>query len=200
MTLSRTCVNDANAFCYTCDQFTIKRNRVENDDFYKKPYFAYFKVRLGDQGKPQALHYVCNTCKEHIRQWTNGNRKYLSFGIPMIRRAPSNHHNDFYFCVVPNVHGFNKKNHKSIQYPSLLSAIRPTPHDEHFPVPISKGLLKEDDYESPTGSPSSDEYEISDEEFVSSCTELQRFNQVELSNLLRDLNLFKKSSEVLVLR
>ena len=29
----------------------------------------------------------------------------------MIWRAPSSDHNDCYFCVVPNVHGFNKKNH-----------------------------------------------------------------------------------------
>ena len=153
MTSSRTCVNDVNAFWYTCGQFTIKRNRVEIGDFYKKAYFAYFKVKLDDNDKPWALHCVCNTCKEHIRQWINGKRKYLSFGIPTIRLAPSNHYNDCYFCVVPNVHSFNKKNPKSIQYPSLPSAIRPTPHDEHIPVSMFEGLLKKDDYESPTGSP-----------------------------------------------
>ena len=71
----------------------------------------------------------------------------------MIWRAPSNHHDDCYFCVIQNVHGFNKKNRKSIQYPSLPSAIRTTTHDEHIPVLILKGLL-EDDYESPTSSPS----------------------------------------------
>ena len=52
MTSSRTCVNDANAFCYVCGQFSIKGNRIKIDDFYKKAYFAYFKVRLGDQEKP----------------------------------------------------------------------------------------------------------------------------------------------------
>ena len=104
------------------------------------------------------------------------------------------------FPVVPNVHGFNKKNCKFIQYPSLPSAIRPKPHDEHISVPIFKGLLKEDDYESPTGSPSSDEYEISDEEFGSSCTDPQCFSQAELSNLVRDLNLSKESSEILASR
>ena len=104
----------------------------------------------------------------------------------MIWRAPSNHHDDCYFCVVPNVHGFNKKNRKSIQYPSLLSAIRPAHphHDEHIPVPIFEGLLEEDDYESPTGSPSSEEDEISDKEFALSCSEPQRFSQAELSDLV----------------
>ena len=38
-----------NAFCYTRGQFTIKRNHMEIDDNYKKAYFAYFKVKLGDQ-------------------------------------------------------------------------------------------------------------------------------------------------------
>ena len=88
--------------------------------------------------------------------------------------------------VVQNIHGFNKKNRKSIKYPSLPSAIRPTPHDEDILVPIFNGLLEEDDCESPTGSPSSDEYEISDGELDSSCTEPQRFSEAELSNLVRD--------------
>ena len=47
MTSSRTCVNDANTFCYTCGQF-IKKNRMETDDFHKKAHFAYFTVKLGD--------------------------------------------------------------------------------------------------------------------------------------------------------
>ena len=111
MALSKTCVNDANAFYYTCGQFTIKWSHMEIDDFYRKAYFAYFKVKLVDQNKLWAPHYVCNTCKEHIWQWTNGKRKSLSVSIPMIWRAPSSDHNDCYFCVVPNVHGFNKKNH-----------------------------------------------------------------------------------------
>ena len=92
MTSSRTCVNHAHAFFCTCGQFIIKRNRMEIDDFYKKAYFAYFKVKLGDQDKPWAPHYVCNTC-----QWTNRKRKSISFVIPMILRAPSSHHDDCYF-------------------------------------------------------------------------------------------------------
>ena len=52
MTSSRTCVNDANTFCYTCGHFTIKGNCMEIADFYKKVYFAFFKVKLSDQDKP----------------------------------------------------------------------------------------------------------------------------------------------------
>ena len=200
MKSSRTCVNDANVFCYTCGQFTVKENRKEIDDFYKKAYHVYFKVKLGDQDKPWAPHIVCKSCKEHIREWTKGKRKSLSFGIPMIWRAPSNHHDDCYFCVVPNVFGFNKKNRKSIKYPSLPSAIRPLPHDEHVPVPIVQGLEENDNYDSPTGGLSPDEYEISDDEFDISRTEPQRFSQAELSDLIRDLNLSKESSEVLASR
>ena len=200
MTSSTACVNDANSFCYACDQFTITRNCKEIDDFYKKAYFAYFKVKLGYQDKPWAPHYICNTFKEHIQHRTDGKRKSLSFGIPMIWWAPSNHHNDCYFCVVPNVHGFNKKNCKSIQYPSLPSAIWPTLHDKYIPVPIFQGLLEEDDYETPTGWPSSNEYEISDKEFDSSRTEPLHFSEAELSDLVRDLNLSIESPEVLASR
>ena len=200
MTSSRASVNDTNSFCYACDQFTITRNCKEIDNFYKKAYFAYFNVKLGYQDKPWAPHYVCNTCKEHIQHWTGGKRKSLSFGIPMIWWAPSNHHNDCYFCVVPNVHGFNKKNRKSIQYPSLPSAIQPTLHDKHIPVPIFQSLLEEDDYKTPTGWPSSNEYGISDKEFDSLRRESQHFSEAELSDLVRDLNLSTESPEVLASR
>ena len=76
----------------------------------------------------------------------------------------SNHHNEYYSCVVPNVHSFNKKNRKSIQYPSLPSSVRPTLYDQHIPAPIFKVLLEEDNYESPTGSPSYEEFKINDKE------------------------------------
>ena len=131
---------------------------------------------------------------------TNGKRKSLFFGIPMIWRALSNHHNDCYFCVVSNVHDFNKKNRKSIQYPSLPSEIRATPHNKHIPLPIFKGLIQEGNYEFPTDSPSSNEFKISAENFDSLCTEPQRFSQTELSDLVRELNLSKESSEVLTSR
>ena len=45
-----------------------------------------------------------------------------------------------------------------------------------------------------------DEYEISDKEFDSSCTEPHRFSQAELSDLVRDLKLSKESSEALASR
>ena len=124
-----------------------------------------------------------------MRQLTYRKRKSLSSGISMIWRASSNHHDDWYIYVVPNVYGLYKKNRKSIQCPSLPFVIQPAHHDKHIPVSIVMGLLEQDDYESPTGSPSSNEYKISDEEFDSSCTEPQCFSQAELSDLERHLNL-----------
>ena len=84
---------------------------MEIDGFYKKAYFAYLKVKLNNRGKPWAPHYVCNTCKEYTRHWTNEMRKSLSLGNPRLFRAPSNHHDDCYFCLVSNVLGLKKKNH-----------------------------------------------------------------------------------------
>ena len=122
MTSSRTSVSDANAFCYTCGQFTIRRNRMEIDESaWKLTKLAKSSLVI------RTNHYVWNSCKEHIRQW-----KFHSFDMPMIWQAPSNQHVDCYFCVVSNVHDFNKNNHKSTQYPSLPSAIQSTLHDEHI--------------------------------------------------------------------
>ena len=71
-------------FCYICGEFktTDERNRVT--EFIQKAYHAYFGVQLGDQDKPWAPHVVCKTCVEHLRQWTQGSRKALKFGIPII--------------------------------------------------------------------------------------------------------------------
>ena len=46
---------------------------------------------------------------------------------------------DCYFCIVPPLrHGITKKEKKkTINYPNISSAIRPVPHTESLPVPVS---------------------------------------------------------------
>ena len=78
------------SLCYIRDKFKIgdEINRVT--EFIQKTYHAYFGVQLGDPDKPWAPHVVCKTCAEHLRQRTQGSRKALKFGIPMIWREPKN--------------------------------------------------------------------------------------------------------------
>ena len=105
-----------------------------------KAYYAYFKIKLGNQDKTWAPHIICKSCKESLRLSTTGNRTALKFGIPMIWREPANHFDDYYFCIT-NLVGSNKRNQKNILYPSIPSATRPIPHSDENPVPVFKELL-----------------------------------------------------------
>ena len=82
--------------------FVIFVDRIlyrSKDDFVKKLYFAYFKMKLGDQEKSSAPHIVCETSIANLISWSLGRRKRLAFGIPMIWRELQNHISDCYFCI-----------------------------------------------------------------------------------------------------
>lgn len=186
-------------FCYICGEYTLKENRKTVSDFVKKAYLVYFGVRLGDQDKTWAPHQVCKMCTEHLRQWTTGKRKSLKFGVPMVWREPKNHFDDCYFCLV-NITGINRNNRSKWTYPDLASARRPVPHSEEVPIPTFHQLpeLCEDEY-FPSNHPSSDSNE-GDRDYEKMSSIPQRFNQDELNDLIRDLNLSKEASELLASR
>ena len=208
MASARGCKNDPNIFCYTCGEFTTKENRKPIDDFYRRAYHAYFQVKLGDQDKSWAPHIVCKTCKEQIRQWSNGTRKSLKFGIPMVWREPQNHDNDCYFCSI-DATGLNNKKRKSKSYPCLKSAIRPVLHSSEVPIPLFSGFSLQDGDKSDDGDNDDDiihdaaTYEdvcFNDTDYEGSSAEPMLFDQNELSNLIRDLSLSKQSAELLASR
>lgn len=83
-------------------------------------------------------------------------------------------------------------------YPKIESVILPVPHSEKLPVPVFVLLpsIYSDDIEilssQSTSSNSSSECEFKE------CSSLpEMFSQSELNDLIRDLNLSKKSSEIL---
>lgn len=193
----RKCLNSPDSFCYICGCFTIPSQRTNISTFVRQAYLAYFKVRIGDQDKSWAPHKVCKQCVESLRMWTKGTRGKLPFGIPMIWREPKDHLSDCYFCIV-KTSGYNKKNKCKIQYPSLPSAIRPVPHSAEIPVPVFQALpsLEIQEYDS-----TEDRSDSDDEDFeVDNDSVRKGFNQHELNDLVRDLGLSKKASELLASR
>ena len=136
---SRSCKNHPDSFCYICSEFEINDERNRATEFIQKAYHAYFGVQLGDQDKPWAPHVVCETCVEHLRQWTQGSRKALKLGIPMTWKEPKNYTDDCYFCAI-NLTGINKKKRKSLIYPNLPSALLPVAHCDEIPIPVFKEL------------------------------------------------------------
>ena len=194
----RSCVNNPDMFCYICGEYTFEKNRKTISDFVRRAYLGYFGVKLGDQDRTWAPHIVCKTCTEHLRQWTNGKRKCLRFGVPMVWREPQNHFNDCYFCIV-NIKGINQNNRNKWTYPNLASALRPVPHSEEVPIPTFAQLPELDNDELSTSDQPSDSNQY-DSDFDDTASVPQLFSQDELNDLSRDLNLSKEASELLASR
>jgi len=194
VTSRRSCLLHPDVFCYICGEYTLKASRKPISDFVRRAYVGYFGVKLGDQDKPWAPHIVCKTCTEHLRQWTNGNRSCMKFGVPMVWREPKNHCGDCYFCTV-NIIGINRNNHEKWSYPDLPSARRPVPHSDLVPVPRFRELPQLSEDESCMSAIAlGKESGGSDSDFQTT-SHSARFDQSELSDLIRDLNLSKDSSE-----
>ena len=207
--MSRRRINDKDSFRYTCGEFVFKENRKAIDEFYMKAYYTFLKIELDDQDKTWAPHIICKSCKEILRLWTRGKRTALKFGIPMIWREPANHFDDCYFCMTNLVEKEPKNNRKNILYPSIPSAARKIPHSDEKPVPVFKELLDipisaaslapdpapEELTESDSNPESLDDG--NDIDYHECSSEPNRFNQDDLSDLIRDLNLPKEFAELL---
>ena len=100
---------------------SASKETAQNWRFLQESLFCIFQSQAWWSGQTIGTALRFNTCKDHIRQCSNRKRKSLVFGIPRILRAPSNHHDDCYFCIVSKVHGFNKKNHNN--YTVSISSI-----------------------------------------------------------------------------
>ena len=123
----RECKNKPDSFCYVCGCYTLPHQRRNITLFVKHTYKAYFQILLGDQDKKWSSHIVCHNCEEMLRGWTQGKRKGLPFGVPMVWWEPRDHVTNCYFCMV-NTKGVGKKNRHKISYSSIPSVIRPVSH------------------------------------------------------------------------
>ena len=106
-----------------------------------------------------------------------------------------------YFCIVPPLwHGITKKK-RTVNYPNILSAIRPLPHTEDLRVPIPPQHYILDSYDEPTKnrektpqpSTSTDAVFTADLQF----NKVQRITQEELNYPIRGLDLPKSKAELL---
>ena len=98
------------------------------------------------------------------------------------------------FCAI-NLTGINRKKRKSLLYPNLPSALRPVAHCDEIPIPVFKELPDVPNENLDVNFEENDD--LNDNDFVPKSSEPILFNQDELSNLIRDLNLSKESSELL---
>jgi hypothetical protein len=203
----RSCTNDPDVFCYICGEYTMKECRKPITEFVRKVYFAYFNTHIKNQDKAWVPHSVCKTCTETLRYWSQGTRKGLNFGVPMVWKEQQNHFDDCYFCLV-NITGINRKMRSKLTYPNLPSATRPQPQSDIVPIPTASCLT--DISEGGNKSSHSDCDSDRDRDCNSDCDVSSDdprtppsptlFSQNDLSDMIRELNLSKKSSELLASR
>ena len=123
----------------------------------------------------------------------------MPFAVPMIWREPTDHVNDCYFCLTPTIKKeFNWKKKSVIEYPNILSAIRPVPHSDELPIPEPReiDLLSSDDAESSKECSISEPCTSRNEEFGIT-TKPHLINKSELYDLVRNLDLPNVKAELL---
>lgn len=193
--MPRTCLNSPDSFCYICGELTLKKNRRSITERVKKLYHLYFDCKIGDQDKPWSPHICCINCSSSLSKWFNRSGPGLSFGVPMVWREQRDHLTDCYFCLTVT-EGFNSKNKHGIEYPNLLSAIRPVSHCADVPVPIPPASLPQSDSDSEPSSSNEEEFQP---DFTSDKVP-HLITQCDLNDLVRDLTLTKGQSELLASR
>ena len=203
-TKRRECRNNPDVFFYICGEYMMAKHRFNVRDFTERAYETYFGIKLEAQDNTWAPHKVFKHCTKTLRFCTQGKLGSMLFGFPMVWREPKNHYDDYYFCMV-DMSEWNQRKKKGWYYPDIESARRPIQHCVEVPVSIFTSLpdLTEDEMLLET----MDDTDSSDSSLKSSssiaaaasllCAKPKLFSQGQLNDLVRDLGLLKKLSEIL---
>ncbi|UYV82275.1 hypothetical protein LAZ67_21001540 [Cordylochernes scorpioides] len=122
--------------------------------------------------------------------WIKGER-HMPFAVPMIWREPKDHSSDCYFCLTKTT-GITSKSRHTVEYPDLPSAMRPVPYSDILPVPQppENVIFSDDDLDRR-------EQQWNDTNFeAGALSELHLLTQGDLNDLVRDLDLSKKQSQL----
>lgn len=192
------CKVNPNKFCYICGKFCFKKRQLfEFNKEYKDLYEKYFGSIVHQHDGEWSPSLFCSTCKINLSKWKSG-KGGMPFATPMQWKKPRNHRNDCYFCltILPqNVTVFTKD---QIVYPTNVTSVEtPKPHDESKPIPNPPGGASNkilNTSSSSTTTTTTTSGSSGDPRYK------QPFNQSELNDLIRDLNLNKDQSELLASR
>ena len=131
----------------------------------------------------------------------------MRFGVFMVWREPKNHHDDCYFRLV-DMSGWNQRKKKDWYYPNIESARPHITHCVEVPVTVFTSLPGHTTdkmlLEAMDDTDSSDNNIGSSSGMAAAASSLspksKPFSQGQLNDLVRDLSLSKKSSEILASR
>ena len=144
--------------------------------------------------------YLLQNCPINLRGWMKGSKPSMPFAVPMVWHEQKDHHTDWYFCWT-KISGVSFKHRKSIQYPNLPSAMKPVQHGDNLPIPkppanwtLESG---DDDDDERVVAENMDTEGDNDPDFHPPESYPHLITQPELNDLVRDLNLSKRQSELL---
>ena len=183
--MSGRCKNNSNFFCFICGFYTPTNQRQLLTDAIKTGYrlsFSRILINVNQSWEPQ---YCCPTCTIELRSASRGNHPNLNFCTPLLWNEPQNHDMDSYFCNTTLIKGFNAKNKQQIVYTDVPSLAKPifihVPKAENsLGVIENKRLNSEGDEPEPKSSKKNPIL----------------FDQSELNDLIRDLNLSKDKAKM----
>ena len=195
------CKHGSGNFCYVCGVFLNVKSvkyTIFKGNLFCSAYKAYFGVQVGDQDNSWAPHMVCGSCRSTLESWYRGEKRKLKFGVPRIRREPTDHTNNFYFCMVVVTGHRRGKKTDVFDYPDLPSSLRPVMHYEELPVHNPPPVITRDDCTSSSSKTEDARHDV----FLADDTQaIPHFpNQAELNDLIRDLGITKSKAELLTSR
>lgn len=129
--------------------------------------------------------------------WLRGEKRAMKFGVPRIWREPTDHSHNCYFCMVDVSKHRSGKNAPKLQYPNIPSSLAPVLHSPDLPIPKPPEKIQET-----ISSQSSSSSEHSNVSLSENMDEKAPYfpNQHDINDLVRDLDLTKSKSEILISR
>ena len=122
----------------------------------------------------------------------------MPFAVPMVWREQKDHLTDCYFCLT-KIDGFNQKTRDKVKYKFVASAMQPYPHSDELPVPASPEVKTSLSYDEDMQPVAEGDEAPCDKDYLTQCSsaEPKLFTQAGLNDLVRDLRLAKRPSELL---
>lgn len=191
MSVRQPCIQKVDIFCNVCGKFETQSNRRGISDSIKSKYLEVYKTPMKNLDKPWVPKSICNTCRLNLTQWND--KKGDVIIEPAVWHEPINHDEDCYFCAW-DINGCNKRKKNNITYPEVRSV-----------TPAKKGRIEkfqeEETHSSTIEQMHVDEFQENyDNDSFGNTAEHMFYNQDELDDLVRDLNLPKDKSELLASR
>ena len=194
MSAKSSCLIDPNNFCYICGKYCFKKQLVEMDQGVHTHYEQYFGRKVHQTDVEWSPSLCCNNCKLRLWKCITGNDE-MPFATPMQWRKPRIHRKDCYFCTTILPKPITAQSIHKIVYPSGASVDLPQP------------LLAAKAIPNPAGGSSTQPQEMSSSANTTTTSASdgnprykKPYNQKELNDLIRDLNLNKSQSELLASR